>query len=120
LQAEGDERLLRVALDNLLRNAWKFTGRSPRARIEFGLTVEPEPAFFVRDNGVGFDPTYASRLFGVFQRLHSANDFPGTGIGLATVKRIVTRHSGRAWATSAVNQGATFYFNLPANGGYQP
>ena len=120
LQAEGDERLLRVALDNLLRNAWKFTGRSPRARIEFGLTVEPEPAFFVRDNGVGFAPTYASRLFGVFQRLHSANDFPGTGIGLATVKRIVTRHSGRAWATSAVNQGATFYFNLPANGGYQP
>jgi PAS domain S-box-containing protein len=120
LRAEGDERLLRVALDNLLRNAWKFTSRNPRARIEFGFAAEPEPAFFVRDDGVGFDPAYAGKLFGVFQRLHSANEFPGTGIGLATVRRIITRHSGRTWATSAVSQGATFYFTLPANGGFQP
>ena len=120
LQAEGDEHLLRVALDNLVRNAWKFTGRNPRARIEFGLAAEAGPAFFVRDNGVGFDPAYAGKLFGVFQRLHSASDFPGTGVGLATVQRIITRHSGRAWATSAINEGATFYFTLAANGGYQP
>jgi PAS domain S-box-containing protein len=119
LQAEGDERLLRVALDNLLRNAWKFTSRKAQARIEFGFAAEPEPAFFVRDNGVGFDPAYARKLFGVFQRLHSASEFPGTGVGLATVQRIINRHSGRLWATATVNQGATFYFTLPANGDYQ-
>ena len=119
LQAEGDERLLRVALDNLLRNAWKFTSLKPLARIEFGFTSEPEPAFFVCDNGVGFDPAYAGKLFGVFQRLHSASEFPGTGIGLATVQRIISRHTGRVWATASVNQGATFYFTLPANGDYQ-
>jgi PAS domain S-box-containing protein len=116
LQARGDERLLRIALENLLRNAWKFTANEPKARIEFGQTPGPQPAFFVRDNGAGFDMAYASRLFGVFQRLHSASEFPGSGIGLATVQRILNRHGGRAWAESAVNQGATFYFSFPQNG----
>ena len=82
LRAEGDEHLLRLVLDNLLGNAWKFTGQRTDARIEFGFTAEPEPAFFVRDNGVGFDMKHAGKLFGVFQRLHSADEFPGTGIGL--------------------------------------
>jgi hypothetical protein len=113
LRAEGDERLLGIVLDNLLGNAWKFTCNRPRARIEFGFTAEPEPAFFVRDNGVGFDMAHAGKLFGVFQRLHSASEFPGTGIGLATVQRIIKRHRGHAWATGMVNQGATFYFTLP-------
>ena len=116
LQACGDERLLRIALENLLRNAWKFTANQPKARIEFGETPGPQRAYFVRDNGAGFDMAYASRLFGVFQRLHSAAQFPGSGIGLATVQRILNRHGGRAWAESAVNQGATFFFSLPQNG----
>jgi PAS domain S-box-containing protein len=111
--AEGDPRLVRVALDNLLRNAWKFSGKRADARIEFGLTEEAEPAFFVRDNGAGFDMAFAKRLFGVFQRLHAASEFPGTGIGLATVQRIIHRHGGRSWAVGAVNGGATFYFTLP-------
>jgi PAS domain S-box-containing protein len=113
LRAEGDERLLGIVLDNLLRNAWKFTGNRPDARIEFGFATKPEPAFFVRDNGAGFDMAHAGKLFGVFQRLHSAGEFPGTGIGLATVQRIIKRHRGRTWATGVVNQGATFYFTLP-------
>jgi PAS domain S-box-containing protein len=115
LQGVGDERLLRVVLENLLRNAWKFTSKHPGARIEFGFAPKPEPAFFVRDNGAGFDMEFADKLFGVFQRLHSANEFPGTGVGLATVRRIVSRHGGRVWATGAVNQGAVFYFTLPGD-----
>ena len=97
LAAEGDARLLRVVLDNLLGNAWKFTGRQPRARIEFGALRDADgaPGFFVRDNGAGFDMTYADKLFGAFQRLHTLSEFPGTGVGLATVQRIVHRHGGR-------------------------
>ena len=115
LRASGDERLLRIVLENLVRNAWKFTSRRREARIEFGFTTAPERAFFVRDNGAGFDPAYAGRLFGAFQRLHSNSEFEGTGIGLATVQRIINRHGGRIWAEGAVDQGATFYFALPAD-----
>jgi light-regulated signal transduction histidine kinase (bacteriophytochrome) len=113
LAAEGDPRLLRIVLDNLLGNAWKFTGPQPEAHIEFGqAATERGPAFFVRDNGAGFDMAYAGKLFGAFQRMHTMAEFPGTGIGLATVQRIIHRHGGHVWAESAVGQGATFYFTL--------
>jgi signal transduction histidine kinase len=113
LVADGDGQLLRIALENLLDNAWKFTRQQPQPRIELGVTHLPgEPAYFVRDNGAGFDMTYAERLFTPFQRLHLSSEFPGTGIGLATVQRIVNRHGGRIWAEGSVGQGATFLFTL--------
>lgn len=111
LVATGDAGLLRVALENLLGNAWKFTSKKRRARIEFGRAENPL-IYFVRDNGAGFDMAGANKLFSVFQRLHSVSEFPGTGIGLATVQRIISRHGGRVWAEAAVGQGATFYFTL--------
>jgi len=111
--AEGDVGLLRVVLENLLCNAYKFTSGRPHARIEFGVAqYDGEAAYFVRDDGAGFDMAYADKLFDAFQRLHSATEFEGTGIGLATVQRIVHRHGGRVWAEGAVEQGATFYFTL--------
>lgn len=113
LRAHGDPRLLRIAMQNLLENAWKFTRGRDHTRIAFGMVQhEGEPAYFVRDNGAGFDMAYASKLFGAFQRLHDAREFPGTGIGLATVQRVIHRHGGRIWAEGAVGQGATFYFTL--------
>jgi signal transduction histidine kinase len=115
--ALADEGLIAVVLENLLRNAWKYSSRKDSARIEFGCRDEgQERVFFVRDNGAGFDSTYADRLFHPFQRLHSQGDFPGTGIGLATVQRIIARHGGRVWATGAVDQGAEFCFTLPKEG----
>ena len=114
MEAQGDPPLVRVALENLITNAWKFTSRREHACIEVGQTTGEglAPVFYVRDNGVGFDPTYADKLFGPFQRLHDATQFPGTGIGLATVRRIVLRHGGRIWAESKPGQGACFYFTL--------
>jgi PAS domain S-box-containing protein len=118
VMAEGDWRLLRVVLQNLFGNAWKFTSQNARARIEFGVTtVEGEKAYFVRDDGAGFDMAFAAKLFGAFQRLHASAEFPGTGIGLATVQRIIHRHGGRVWADGAVGQGATIYFTLQRRGG---
>lgn len=114
LQAQGDSHLLQVALENLLNNAWKFTSKHPQARIEFGMIPQANgiPTYFVRDDGAGFDMAYSSKLFGPFQRLHGIHEFPGNGIGLATVQRVVHRHGGRVWAEAGVEQGATFYFTL--------
>ena len=109
----ADQRLLRVAMENLLGNAWKFTGKTKQARIELGMLQEGEKrTIFVRDNGAGFDMAYADKLFGAFQRLHGVHEFPGTGIGLATVQRIVNRHGGRIWCLAAPDKGATFFFTL--------
>jgi len=125
LTANGDARLLEIVLTNLLGNATKFTGTRAEARIEFGCLPRPSlpsptgrrqggesPVYFVRDNGVGFDMAYTTKLFGAFQRMHRASEFPGSGIGLATVQRIVHRHGGRVWVEAEVDRGATFYFTL--------
>jgi signal transduction histidine kinase len=110
---EGDPRLLKIVLENLLRNAWKYTSTHPRARIEFGSTIENgRTVYFVRDDGAGFDPRSADRLFQPFQRLHPTAEFPGNGVGLATVQRIVRRHGGEIWAAGEVERGAAFYFSL--------
>ncbi|EEF60650.1 sensor histidine kinase [Pedosphaera parvula] len=112
--AYGDPRLMRVVLEHLFSNAWKFTAKRPGARIEFGAMLqEDECVYFVKDNGVGFDMESSKLLFGPFQRLHAAEEFPGTGIGLATVNRIITRHGGRIWAQGEKGKGAVFYFALP-------
>lgn len=114
LLVTGDQSLLTIVMENLLRNAWKFTSRHQTAHIEVGqLDKNGEPVYFVRDDGAGFDMLHASRLFGTFQRLHHGSEFPGTGIGLAIVARIIARHGGRIWADAAIDQGATFYFTLP-------
>ena len=113
LEVKGDPRLLRVALENLFSNAWKFTSKHPRARIEFGVAQrDGKPTYFVRDDGAGFDMAYQGKLFGAFQRLHKATEFYGTGVGLATVQRIIRRHGGEIWAEAEVEKGATFYFTL--------
>ncbi|HEY0722746.1 MAG TPA: PAS domain S-box protein, partial [Pyrinomonadaceae bacterium] len=113
LMAHGDRRLFLIMFMNLIGNAWKFTSKQQEPRICFGSELNNgETAYFVRDNGAGFDMTYVDRLFGAFQRLHTAAEFEGTGIGLATVQRIITRHGGRVWAEGSVNRGATFYFTL--------
>jgi PAS domain S-box-containing protein len=110
----ADLALMRVVISNLLQNAWKFTSHHATARIEFGVVQrEGQLIYFVQDDGAGFDMVYAKMLFGVFQRLHNTNEFPGTGIGLATVQRIIHRHGGQIWAEAAVEQGATLYFTLP-------
>jgi len=111
LVADGDPRLLRLALTNLLDNAWKFSGRQAEPRVEVGR--RPDGVYFVRDNGAGFDMSYAHKLFAPFQRLHPAEEFPGTGIGLAIVQRVVHHHGGRIWAEATPHEGATFYFTLP-------
>lgn len=112
--AHGDPRLVRVLLDNLLGNAWKYTSRHPTAQIGFGRTTDNgEVVYFVRDDGAGFDPAYADKLFRPFQRLHTMEEFEGAGVGLATAQRVVRRHGGRIWADAAPEQGATFFFTLP-------
>ncbi|MES2889821.1 MAG: ATP-binding protein [Pseudomonadota bacterium] len=114
LMAVGDPTLLRMALENLLGNAWKYSGKTPHACIRFERHPQDPRSFTVRDNGAGFDMRFADRLFEVFQRLHGANDFQGTGVGLASVRRIIRRHGGDIWADGEVNQGARFHFSLNA------
>jgi signal transduction histidine kinase len=118
LWASGDRALLRAVMENLLGNAWKYSSKKSSARIEIGMEQPQDghAVYFVRDNGAGFNPAYGQKLFSVFQRLHSAEEFPGTGVGLATVQRIIQRHGGRIWAESVPNQGATFRFSLPLDG----
>ena len=111
--ARVDPDAIARAVDNLLRNAWKFTSRTAQPKIEVGAAGDVETVIFVRDNGAGFDMRFSARLFGAFQRLHDVREFDGTGIGLAIVRRIVQRHGGEVWAEGVQNQGATFYFSLP-------
>ncbi|MDA0734773.1 MAG: ATP-binding protein [Chloroflexi bacterium] len=113
MTTNGDSKLLQVLLENLMGNAWKFTGKKSTATIELNSQGNNEKSvYYIKDDGAGFDMEYSEKLFGAFQRLHGANEFEGTGIGLATVQRIVTRHGGKIWAEGAINQGATFYFTL--------
>jgi PAS domain S-box-containing protein len=113
LDESADPRLMRIVLENLLGNAWKFTGKNEPAEIEFGLIKkDKEEVYFVRDNGAGFDMEYAHKLFAPFQRLHNIEEYPGTGIGLAIIKRIIHRHGGKVWAEGVPDKGATFYFTL--------
>ena len=115
VHANGDARLLAVLLENLLGNAWKFTSKRKQAQITFGCEErDGRPTYFVQDNGAGFDMAYAAKLFGPFQRLHSVSEFEGTGIGLATVQRVVHRHGGQVWAEGKIDEGATFFFTLGA------
>ncbi len=117
LSAYGDRRLMYLVLENLLRNAWKFTSKHPSAKIEFGATEQKkETVFFLRDNGAGFDMRYVDKMFNAFQRLHHADEFEGTGVGLAIAKRIISRHGGRIWAEGELGTGATIYFALPSEG----
>jgi signal transduction histidine kinase len=117
LLVNGDARLLHAMLTNLLDNAWKYSSKNPNPQVHFGFTKDSgKSAYFVRDNGAGFDMAYANKLFGAFQRLHSASEFEGTGIGLATVQRIVNRHAGEIWADAEVGKGATFYFTIAGEG----
>jgi len=113
LMVNADPHLLNIALENLLRNAWKFTSKKEQTVIEFGQQSRvKERTFFVRDNGTGFDMAYVNKLFGVFQRLHSISEYPGTGVGLATVQRIIKIHGGKIWAEAEEGKGAAFYFTL--------
>jgi len=113
MRAQGDARLVRTALENLIGNAWKFSSKADHPRIEVGaLADDRRKVFYVRDNGAGFDMAYADKLFSAFQRLHAASEYSGTGIGLATVQRIVRRHGGRVWADAQPGQGAVFFFTL--------
>jgi light-regulated signal transduction histidine kinase (bacteriophytochrome) len=113
VMVSADVRLLRIALDNLLGNAWKYTGKRTQARIEFGMREEEgQRVYYIRDNGAGFDMKFASKLFAPFQRMHTTEEFPGTGVGLATVQRIIRRHGGRIWVHTAIEEGATFSFTL--------
>jgi len=117
LVCDGDRTLLRLVLQNLMGNAWKFSAKVAQPRVEFGSRAENgKPVYFVRDNGAGFDMRFAEKMFGLFQRFHSSNEFPGTGVGLATVQRIVRKDGGRIWADSQPGQGATFFFTLWENG----
>lgn len=113
LMAMGDRNLIQIVLQNLLDNAWKYSRKEPVTHIDFGsLIMDGRTVYFIRDNGVGFDMKYVDKIFGAFQRLHSVSEFEGTGIGLATVNRIIRRHHGNIWVDSEVDKGTTFYFNL--------
>ena len=113
INVKGDPYLIKIAMENLLNNAWKFTGKGAHPRVVFGVTIKDgETIYFIKDNGAGFDMTYAGKLFGAFQRLHTIEEFPGTGVGLATVRRIINRHGGRIWAEGEAGKGATFWFTL--------